>query len=65
MLKANGGVFMVSFLPKLTDPDQPTLERVADHVQHVGIGSDFDGIMQTASGLEDVCPSFPCLLLSS
>ncbi|KAL2759313.1 hypothetical protein ACRALDRAFT_1025728 [Sodiomyces alcalophilus JCM 7366] len=70
MLKTNGGVFMISFLPKLTDADRPTLERVADHIQHVGerigykhvgIGSDFDGIMQTASGLEDVS-KFPMLI---
>ncbi|RYP29371.1 hypothetical protein DL767_006757 [Monosporascus sp. MG133] len=70
MLKVNGGVFMITFLRKLTDADQPTLERVADHVQHVGdrigykhvgIGSDFDGTMQTASGLEDVS-KFPMLI---
>ncbi|KAF2280362.1 uncharacterized protein EI97DRAFT_478267 [Westerdykella ornata] len=69
-LKANGGVFMVTFLRKLTDATDPTLERVADHVQHVGnrigyehvgIGSDFDGTMQTASGLDDVS-KFPFLI---
>ncbi|KAM0255918.1 hypothetical protein ACHAQJ_005319 [Trichoderma viride] len=63
MLKVNGGVFMVSFLRKLTDANEPTLSRVADHIQHagerigyehVGIGSDFDGTMQTPLGLEDV-----------
>jgi membrane dipeptidase len=70
LLKANQGVFMVSFLRKLTDADHPTLERVADHIQHVGekigyehvgIGSDFDGTMQTPSGLEDVS-RFPFLV---
>lgn len=54
---------MISFLRKLTDADEPTLARVADHIQHVGerigyehvgIGSDFDGTMQTTTGLEDV-----------
>ncbi|KAH7361343.1 renal dipeptidase family [Pyrenochaeta sp. MPI-SDFR-AT-0127] len=69
-LKANGGVFMVTFLRKLTDADNPTLEKVADHIQHVGerigyehvgIGSDFDGTMQTASGLDDVS-MFPYLI---
>ncbi|KAH6603983.1 hypothetical protein Trco_007429 [Trichoderma cornu-damae] len=70
MLKINGGVFMVSFLRKLTDASDPTLRRVADHIQHVGerigyehvgIGSDFDGTMQTPVGLEDVS-KFPSLV---
>ncbi|KAL6862020.1 membrane dipeptidase domain-containing protein [Trichoderma novae-zelandiae] len=70
LLKANGGVFMISFLRKLTDADEPTLARVADHIQHVGdrigyqhvgIGSDFDGTMQTPVGLEDVS-KFPFLI---
>lgn len=70
MLKANNGVFMISFLRKLTDANHPTLERVADHIQHVGerigykhvgIGSDFDGTMLTPSGLEDVS-KFPLLI---
>ena len=61
---------MVSFLRKLTDADDPTLARVADHIQHVGerigyehvgIGSDFDGTMQTPAGLEDVS-KFPFLI---
>lgn len=60
---------MVSFLRKLTG-DEPTLSRVADHIQyvgerigyeHVGIGSDFDGTMQTPLGLEDVS-KFPFLI---
>jgi membrane dipeptidase len=70
LLRTNGGVFMVSFLRKLTDADEPTLARVADHIQHVGerigyehvgIGSDFDGTMQTPDGLEDVS-RFPFLI---
>lgn len=70
MLKANKGVFMISFLCKLTDANTPTLERVADHVQHVGdrigydyvgIGSDFDGMMEGPLGLEDVS-KFPLLI---
>jgi membrane dipeptidase len=70
LLKANNGVFMISFLRKLTDANEPTLSRVADHIQHVGerigykhvgIGSDFDGTMQTPSGLEDVS-KFPFLV---
>ncbi|KAK1243196.1 hypothetical protein MKX07_003824 [Trichoderma sp. CBMAI-0711] len=70
LLRTNGGVFMVSFLRKLTDADEPTLARVADHIQHVGerigyehvgIGSDFDGTMQTPDGLGDVS-RFPFLI---
>ncbi|KAF2092846.1 hypothetical protein NA57DRAFT_49457 [Rhizodiscina lignyota] len=70
MLKTNDGVFMITFLRKLTDDAEPTLGKVADHVQHVaerigyehvGIGSDFDGTMQTASGLDDVS-KFPLLV---
>jgi membrane dipeptidase len=47
-----------------------TLQQVADHighlrdvmgVDHVGIGSDFDGITQVPAGLEDVS-KFPDLL---
>ena len=54
----------------MTDPDQPTLNRVVDHIQHVGerigykhvgIGSDFDGVMETTLGLEDVS-KFPFLV---
>jgi membrane dipeptidase len=51
-----------------------TLEDVADHVDHavkiagidhVGIGSDFDGIAATANGLEDVSkmPALVAVLL--
>ncbi|OTA04141.1 membrane dipeptidase GliJ [Trichoderma parareesei] len=70
LLRTNGGVFMVSFLRKLTDADEPTLARVADHIrhvgerigyEHVGIGSDFDGTMQTPDGLGDVS-RFPFLI---
>lgn len=46
-----------------TDPDGATLEKVADHIvhigklvgwKHVGIGSDFDGIESAPRGLEGV-----------
>jgi len=51
-------------------PPKATLSEVADHIDHVravagidhvGIGSDFDGISTTPSGLEDVS-TFPALL---
>ncbi|KAJ6029721.1 hypothetical protein N7499_000867 [Penicillium canescens] len=52
------------------DPEHATLERVADHIihigklvgfAHVGIGSDFDGIPTVPRGLEDVS-RFPSLI---
>jgi membrane dipeptidase len=67
-LPDNGGVVMITFVPSfLTDHDSATVSDVADHVQHVvelagidhvGIGSDFDGITETPVGLEDVS-TFP------
>lgn len=60
----NGGVVMVTFVPGfLTSREQATIADVADHIEHVvkvagvdhvGIGSDFDGISSTPVGLEDV-----------
>lgn len=53
---------MVVFYPLFVDPANPTVERVADHIEyiaritgkkHVGIGSDFDGMPQAVRGLED------------
>ncbi|KAL5514515.1 hypothetical protein ACEPAG_2604 [Sanghuangporus baumii] len=58
------GVVMVNFAPYFVAPEgKATLERVADHCEHiakvagkehVGIGSDFDGIGTVPAGLEDV-----------
>jgi len=65
-LKANGGIVMVTFYPDYTncqDPVDATLSQVAAHIQyigdligyeHVGIGSDFDGMPNGPRGLEDV-----------
>ena len=65
LVKENDGVVMVTFLPAYVtkDPKDATLETVADHIQyignfigyqHVGIGSDFDGMLDAPKGLEDV-----------
>ncbi|KAG7449584.1 uncharacterized protein BT62DRAFT_593859 [Guyanagaster necrorhizus] len=64
-------VIMVNFAPNfVADPGQATLQAVANHVehiasvtgkQHVGIGSDFDGIGSTPAGLEDVS-TYPALV---
>jgi membrane dipeptidase len=108
LLKTNGGVIMVSFVPEFTSPEAlawlarhdsametfraesndndaiaarrtewvrmhapptATVQQVADHIDHVrsiagidhiGIGSDFDGIEQVVQGLEDTS-TFPNL----
>jgi membrane dipeptidase len=69
-LPDNGGVVMVTFVPSfLTDNETATIADVANHIEHVrrvagvdhvGIGSDFDGISSTPAGLEDVS-KFPDL----
>ena len=52
-LAERGGVMGIAFYPGFIDREEPTLERLADHVlhaldvmgpDHVGIGSDFDGL---------------------
>ena len=69
-LPANGGVVMITFVPSfLTSREQATIADVADHIErvvelagidHVGIGSDFDGIDSTPVGMEDVS-TYPAL----
>lgn len=69
-LPENGGVVMVTFVPSFVTANEPaTIADVADHVDHVanlagidhvGIGSDFDGIDSTPVGLENVS-TFPAL----
>ncbi|XP_014562289.1 hypothetical protein COCVIDRAFT_84229, partial [Bipolaris victoriae FI3] len=64
LLKANGGVIMICFLRELiaSVPAEATLSRTVDHIihvgeaigyEHVGIGSDFDGMLRGPDGLED------------
>lgn len=52
-LAANGGVMGVAFYRKFIHPEEPTLDRLLDQVEHVvdlvgpdhvGFGSDFDGL---------------------
>ncbi len=65
-IAATGGVIGVTFVPSfLTDtPDEATIDHVLDHIEHfvgvvgvdhVGLGSDFDGLMDARPprGLED------------
>ena len=70
LLPRNGGVVMVTFVPGfLTREAKATLADVANHMDHVrkvagsdhvGIGSDFDGIETVPVGLEDVS-KYPAL----
>lgn len=70
-LKKNGGVIMLSFVPSFLTPEGKgaRLSHVADHfdhvkkvigAEHIGVGSDFDGISEGPQGLEDVS-KFPYL----
>lgn len=61
-LAENGGVVMVNFYAEYLGPG-PTLQTVLDHVDHavrvagvdhVGLGSDFDGVPALPDGLGDV-----------
>ncbi|KAJ5584805.1 uncharacterized protein N7459_004605 [Penicillium hispanicum] len=84
LVRARNSVVMVNFAPDFIsctvsdsasglpdlDPAHATLERVAEHIvhigtvagfDHVGIGSDFDGIPTVPRGLEDVS-KFPDLI---
>ncbi|KAF2753496.1 membrane dipeptidase [Pseudovirgaria hyperparasitica] len=61
----NGGIVMVTFVPEhvATRRADATMDMVIDHLfyiaerigwDHVGLGSDFDGIASVIKGLEDV-----------
>ncbi|KAL3432247.1 renal dipeptidase family [Aspergillus tetrazonus] len=75
-LKANNGVIMICFLPSLSGVLQDgnntpaNVKTVAAHVmyvgekigyEHVGIGSDFDGMLEGPEGLDDVS-AYPSLV---
>jgi len=62
-LAENGGVMGMNFAPSFVHKTDATLEAVIDHIDHivdlvgpdhVGLGSDYDGIPSTPRGLEDV-----------
>lgn len=62
-LADNGGVMGMNFAPSFVDEENPTVETLVDHIDHivdlvgpdhVGLGSDFDGIGSTPKGLEDI-----------
>lgn len=78
MLQKNGGIIMICFLPELVKPCSEkvaTISHVVDHIvyagqrigyAHVGIGSDFDGMLNGPEGLDEVSqyPSLISMLLS-
>ena len=66
-LSGNGGVMQVNFYPAFLSDNYesrlPSVSDVADHIDHavnvagidhVGIGTDYDGIEITPAGLEDI-----------
>ncbi|KAJ0418008.1 renal dipeptidase family [Aspergillus carlsbadensis] len=73
VLKKNRGLLMICFLRELVDPTggaNATCSQVVDHIlhagaqvgfDHVGIGSDFDGMLEGPEGLDDVS-AFPELV---
>ncbi|RMY62803.1 hypothetical protein D0863_10828 [Hortaea werneckii] len=72
MIPANGGIIMVTFVPEhvATNRKHANMDMVLDHLfymakrigwDHVGLGSDFDGIASVIPGLDDV-RCYPALL---
>lgn len=72
MIPANNGIIMVTFVPEHVAKRRrgATMEMIVDHLfyfakrigwDHVGLGSDFDGIASVIPGLEDV-KCYPKLL---
>ncbi|NQT09386.1 membrane dipeptidase, partial [Candidatus Bathyarchaeota archaeon] len=62
-LADGGGVMGMNFAPSFVHATDPSVETLVDHIDHVvelvgpdhvGLGSDFDGIPSTPVGLEDV-----------
>lgn len=63
-VRANGGIVMIPVIPfflNIAKPRAATIEDVVDHIlhvaniagwDHVGIGSDFDGIVWVTKGIE-------------
>ncbi|CUM45363.1 uncharacterized protein AC631_00478 [Debaryomyces fabryi] len=73
-MKENGGVICINFFPLFisqTGDECATIDDAVDHIkhvveligwEHVGLGSDFDGIPEGPKGLEDVS-KYPDLLI--
>lgn len=68
-LAENGGVMGIAFVPAFLGKGKPSLKEVLDHIDHavavggtdcVGLGSDFDGTVDMALGMED-CSCWPAI----
>lgn len=70
-LKANNGMIMIPFIPSLIhiEASEASVDHIIDHIvyvghlvgfNHVGLGSDYDGMFSAVKGMEDVAqyPSF-------
>ncbi len=62
-LAQNGGVMGIAFVPSFVDTENGTLTRLVDHIcyaaelvgiDHVGIGTDYDGMGRTTPIVEEV-----------
>jgi membrane dipeptidase len=62
VLAEKGGVMGMNFAPDFVHKAKPSVATLVDHIdhivdlvgpEHVGLGSDFDGIPSTPQGLED------------
>jgi membrane dipeptidase len=69
-LRDCGGVIGLTFYPEFVAPQEATVEKLLDHfvhvaavagIDHLGFGSDYDGIEQVIDGLEDAA-ALPRLL---
>ncbi|KAF7936260.1 uncharacterized protein EAE98_002479 [Botrytis deweyae] len=72
--KVNGGIVMISFIPPLNnvEPEAASIYDVIKNImyvaekigfEHIGLGSDYDGMFKAVKGLEDVS-KYPHLVAS-
>ena len=70
-IAVRGGVIGVTYVPQFIDPDCASLDRLLDHIEHlhkvggiscIGLGSDFDGIDSTITGLEHAGVAVPNII---
>ncbi|KAF3388876.1 putative dipeptidase [Penicillium rolfsii] len=71
-LKTNNGVIMITFMPSLihVQPSEASIDHIIDHVlhvgrligyEHIGFGSDYDGMFSAVKGVDDVA-QYPVLI---
>ncbi|OKL56653.1 hypothetical protein UA08_08298 [Talaromyces atroroseus] len=71
-LKTNNGVIMITFIPSLihVDASKASIDHIVDHIMyvggligydHIGLGSDYDGMFSAVKGVEDVA-QYPFLV---